>query len=85
MMTTDQLKDAHNLMQKIEKAEHHLGEYRAAAEVIVTIPNETQQVFMRSGRSEVRLTGEEVGSTITAALECRLAAMRDELRKLGVA
>ena len=67
-----------DLMQQIEETERLIAVYRNASEVIVGTQDE---VYSRRGLiNRTTLTAAEIGDQIVRILECRLAAMRAELR-----
>jgi hypothetical protein len=82
-MTADELKRAHDLTKQIEKSVRLIELYRGADEVIAgvrtTYHNGPEQLD-----NQITLTGAEVSEPIVAVLKQRLAAMRNELQKLGI-
>jgi hypothetical protein len=84
MMTSEQLKQAHALLSQIEKTERDLAAYRAAAEITIGLPGSSHNP-LGGWKSEIRLSAAEIGDQVVAVLERRLAAMREELRQLGIA
>jgi len=78
-MTADELKRAHDLTKQIEKSVRLIELYRGADEVIVGIRNGHEQLD-----NQITLTGAEISEPIVAVLKQRLAAMRNELQKLGI-
>jgi len=75
-MTTD------DLMQQIQETERLIAVYRNAKEVIVGTKDE---VYARRGLiNRTTLTAAEIGDQIVRILERRLAAMRAELRQVGL-
>jgi hypothetical protein len=71
-----------DLTRKCEETERLIAVYRNADEVIVGTKD---LVYSRRGLiSQITLTAADVGDHIVSILERRLAAMRAELRKLGV-
>lgn len=71
-----------DLMQQIEETERLIAVYRNADEVIVGTKDE---VYSRRGLiNRITLTAAEIGDHIVGILERRLAAMRAELKRLGV-
>ncbi len=70
-----------DLMQQIEETERLIAAYRNADGVIVGTED---AVYTRRGLvNPITLTAAEIGDQIVNILECRLAAMRAELQKLG--
>jgi hypothetical protein len=82
-MTADGLKRAHDLTKQIEKSVRLIELYRGADEVIVCV-----RTAYRNGpeqlNNQISLTGAEISEPIVAVLKQRLAAMRNELQKLGI-
>ena len=71
-----------DLTRKCEETERLIAVYRSADEVIV---GTNDQVYPRRGLiNQITLSAADVGDHIVSILERRLAAMRAELRKLGV-
>jgi hypothetical protein len=71
-----------DLMQQIEETGRLIAVYRNADKVIVGTEDE---IYSRRGLiNRITLTAAEIGDHIVGILECRLAAMRAELEKLGV-
>ena len=85
-MSTEQLQQAHELLAKIEEAKRLQAAYREAGEVVVGIPGKSAHRlgFVEPGH-KLTLTADEIGGQVVSALERRIAAMREDLRKLGVA
>jgi hypothetical protein len=71
-----------DLMQQIEETERLIAVYRNVDEVIVGTEDE---VYSRRGLiNRITLSAAEIGDHIVDILDCRLAAMRAKLEKLGV-
>lgn len=89
-MNIDQLKQAHDLMKRIEATASLLPAYRKAETIVVAIPQtdaEKRSLHGTAGlprHDEVTFTVAEIGDQIVSALERRIAMMTEELQKLGV-
>jgi hypothetical protein len=89
-MTIDELKQAHDLIKRIEATASLLPAYRKAESVVVAIPQtdvEKRSLHGAAGlprHDEATFTAAEIGDQIISALERRIATMQDELQKLGV-
>ncbi len=89
-MNIDELKQAHDLMKRIEATASLLPAYRNAETLIVAIPQtEAEKRSLRGTaglprHDEVTFTAAEIGDQIVSALERRIAMMKEELQKLGV-
>jgi hypothetical protein len=71
-----------DLMQQIENTERLIAVYRNADEVIVGTED---KIYSRRGLiNRITLTAAEIGDHVVAALEQRLAALQEELRKLSL-
>jgi RNase H-fold protein (predicted Holliday junction resolvase) len=79
-----ELKQAHNVLDQIEKIERLLGAYRKAEKVIIGLPLEQQRRLMDFMCDRVELTAAEIGGQIGAVLEGRIAAMKEELHKIEI-
>jgi len=85
MMTTQQLKQAHVLLQDIEAHEKLLAKYREAKLVTVGLPNQSNIHSSIAMTDEVRMTSAEIGGAIIKVLEERIATKKEALHKQGVA
>jgi prephenate dehydrogenase len=85
MMSTEQLRQAHKLLAKIEVTERLQAAYREAGEIVVAVPVENRQGLPIEPQHKVNLTADEIGEHVVSVLERRVAAMREELHKFGVA
>jgi hypothetical protein len=89
-MNIDELKQAHDLMKRIEATASSLPAYRNAETLVVAIPQtEAEKRGLRGAaglprHDEVAFTAAEIGEQIVSALERRIAMMTEELQKLGV-
>jgi len=89
-MNIDQLKQAHDLMKRIEATASLLPAYRKAETIVVAIPQtdaEKRSLHGTAGlprHDEATFTAAEIGDQIVSALERRIAMMTEELQKLGV-
>jgi molecular chaperone DnaK (HSP70) len=89
-MNIDELKQAHDLMKRIEATASLLPAYRKAESIIAAIPQtEAEKRSLRGSaglprHDEVTFTAAEIGDQIVSALERRIAMMTEELQKLGV-
>jgi hypothetical protein len=83
MMTVDALKEAHRLALEIEEHERLVIEYRDAAKVRLAIPKDSP-TGLSLGRAQITMTAAEIGDAIVAALDRRVAAMREKLGGLGI-
>jgi hypothetical protein len=89
-MNIEELKQAHDLMKRIEATASLLPAYRNAETLVVAIPQtEAEKRSLRGTaglprHDEVTFTAAEVGDQIVSALERRIAMMTEELQKLGV-
>jgi hypothetical protein len=85
MMTINVLKKAHDLVKRIEEQERLVAAYREADEVTVGLKHSDRRHAQFGFAYQVCLTRAETGDLIVDALVTRLAAMQEELRKLGIA
>ena len=89
-MNLDELKQAHDLMKRIEATESLLPAYRKAETIVMAIPQTDAEKRSLHGTAslprhdEVTFTAAEIGDQIVSALERRIAMMTEELKKLGV-
>ena len=71
-----------DLTQQIENTERLIAVYRNADEVIVGTED---KIYSRRGLiNRIILTAAEISDHVVAALEQRLAALQEELRKLSL-
>jgi hypothetical protein len=89
-MNIEELKQAHDLMKRIEATASLLPAYRKAETIVAAIPQtEAEKRSLRGTaglprHDEVTFTADEIGDQIVNALERRIAMMTEELQKLGV-
>ncbi len=89
-MNLDELKQAHDLMKRIEATERLMPAYRKAETIVMAIPQTDAEKRSLHGTAslprhdEVTFTAAEIGDQIVSALERRIAMMTEELEKLGV-
>jgi hypothetical protein len=86
----DELKQAHDLMRRIEATASLLPAYREAEAIVIAIPQTDAEKRSLRGTAglprhdEVTFTAAEIGDQIVSALERRIAMITEELQKLGV-
>ena len=89
-MNIDELKQAHDLIKRIEATTSLLPAYRKAETIIVAVPQTDAEKRSLRGTAglprhdEVTFTAAEICDQVVSALERRIAMMTEELQKLGV-
>jgi hypothetical protein len=84
-LNVDELRRAGDLQSKIAQTQTTLEAYRAANHIVVGLKRlDSHFGQLVSYQHQITLTIAEIGDPLVAALERRIAAMRNELRGLGV-
>lgn len=81
-MNTEQLKEAHDLLEKIEQMETHIASFKEAERITVAATIKQRSLYFT--RPSVELTPSEIADDIVRVLERRIAAWKAHLDELGV-